>query len=242
MRFFSQQKEIKFCEFSQTLPKEAQALASILDLEADFEVDQKNRLFLLNPHSGPISISIDRVLNYHRKFFFKNSIYNEPLARALGVKKGQKRPCVLDATAGSLKDSLLIHAFGCKVYACERHPVAQALILNALDHCSEEMTSFAFYPQDASSWIATNQQDLNECDVIYFDPMYEHKNDKALPRKEMRIFREVVGTDSDAKECALSLKRSKKRLVIKQSSKASPLLGAPSMVFGSKSTRYNVYL
>ena len=64
--------------------------------------------------------------------------------------------------------------------------------------------------------------------VIYFDPMYSEKNEKALPKKEMRIFREVVGVDLDAESTAKSLLKMSKRLVIKRSIKAKPILDNPS--------------
>ena len=72
--------------------------------------------------------------------------------------------------------------------------------------------------------------------------MYEQKNEKAAPRKEMRIFREVVQVDSDIVQVGSALRETNKRLVIKRSSKASPLIESPEISFGKKSTVYDVYI
>lgn len=236
MRFFTGEKEILFDEFKLLAAEESKVLEGALDLEADFELDQVGRLALRSDFSSPVALYPAKELDYHRKFFFKNSVYAQPLGKALGIKKGKRRPKVLDASAGVLKDSCLILSFGCQVLACERHPVAQALILNALK--TVKLEGFEFVPREAGELVATR----DDYDVIYFDPMYEHGNPKAAPRKEMRIFREVVKADTDAKATARTLRRRTKRLVLKRSSKGAPLLDTPAMSYGKKSTVYDVYL
>ena len=58
----------------------------------------------------------------------------------------------------------------------------------------------------------------------------------------MRLFREMVGQDQDAKTIAQSLLKLAPRLVIKRSLKANPLLTNPKMTYNGKSTSYDVYL
>lgn len=236
MRFFTPEKEISYLEFASLLKEEAEILKSALGLEADFELDQENRLGLRTSFSCAIRLNPSSELDYHKKFFYKNSVYTQPLAKALGVKRGKAKPRVFDASAGTLKDSTLMLAMGLEVIAAERHPVAQALIQNCLRR--ENDLALEFIPADALEVLKTR----NDFDVVYFDPMYEGKNEKAAPRKEMRIFREVVQADLDAKDCAQELRNSGKRLVIKRSSKADPLLTNPAVSFGKKSTVYDVYL
>ncbi len=237
MRFFKQENQIDFDAFRDDLPEEAELLKPHLELSGDFEVDSNGLLYLRGEFCSPIRLDLGSQINYHKKFFYKNSVYNQPLAKALGVKKGKPRPKVLDATAGTLKDTMLILAMECPVLACERSPFAQTLIVNALKQI-DEIPELEFCPMPAQELV----QKRDDFDTIYFDPMYEQKNDKAAPRKEMRIFRELISADLDAKDCAELLKETKKRLVIKRSSKASPLLAGSSMSFGQKSTIYDVYL
>jgi 16S rRNA (guanine1516-N2)-methyltransferase len=184
-------------------------------------------------------IPVLKQLDYHKRFFYKNSIYKEPLAKALGIKKGESRPLVIDATAGTLHDSLLIYSFGAKVVAIERHPLVASNILSSLADIGLE--GFAFYQGNAVEIIPTL---IEVPDVIYFDPMYgENKNAKAAPKGEIQVFRELVGEDQDAVTNATLLKNlSGKRFVIKRSLKADPLLSGVSMSFSGKSTRYDVYL
>ena len=56
----------------------------------------------------------------------------QPLAKAVGIRKGQPRPHVLDATGGLGEDAWLLAAWGCTVVICERHPVVAALLADAL--------------------------------------------------------------------------------------------------------------
>ena len=248
MRFFKNGREICFEEFALALPEESQVLGPLVSEKlsqetggkTEWEIDQSGTLFLKSEFSGPIRILPVKDLAYHKSFFHKHSPYSQPLAKALGVKKGRPRPTVFDATAGTLKDSLLIVALGCQVVASDRSPVAQALIINALKFFPVQ--GLEFLPIDAKEALKTRE----DFDVLYYDPMYELKNEKAAPRKEMRIFRDLVGQDRDAKESAQIffefIKDQKKRLVIKRSSKSRPLLKAPAISFGQKSTLYDVYL
>jgi 16S rRNA (guanine1516-N2)-methyltransferase len=203
------------------------------NLVSDVEFDvEGQRIKLRSPYSNSVWTNVEGELDYHTKFFFKNSLHKQPLAKALGIKKGQTAPNVLDVTAGMLSDTLLIYSLGCKVSAVERNPAAYILARNTIE-ISQIDIKLDFL--DASEVIAGQ-------DVIYFDPMYEDTNKKALPKKEMRIFREVVGVDSDANIVANKLKVLCKRLVIKRSIKGTPLLDNPDMSFVGKSTAYDVYL
>ena len=232
MKFLENNIELKLDEVEDRFPYIFKIYQQNLDIDIDFEVNS-DRLMLTSPYSNSVYTNVESILDYHTKFFFKNSIYKEPLARALGLKKGMAKPVVLDATAGMLVDSLLIFSFGCKVIAFERNPVAAILALNAIELSKVDIN----FKYDS----AINCEEPT--DVVYFDPMYgEEKNEKTLPKKEMRIFREVVGADNDASKIATALKSKAKRLVIKRSIKAMPILENPSMQISGKSTRYDVYL
>jgi 16S rRNA (guanine1516-N2)-methyltransferase len=73
--------------------------------------------------------------------------------------------------------------------------------------------------------------------------MYQGKNSKTAAKKEMEIFRELVGVDEDIKETAMALKKlANERLVIKRSNKAKPILEGYAHTIKGKSTSYDVYL
>jgi 16S rRNA (guanine1516-N2)-methyltransferase len=190
------------------------------------------------PKERPIGIEIDRELERHEEFFKRSSIQKELLARAVGIK-GSYRPKVLDLTAGMLGDSLLLLSLGCEVWATERHPVMGFLIESALQNSRHpRMQNFHFLGGDALSVL----QNPPEVDVIYFDPMFEDPNEKTSPRKEMRIFRELIGKDQDAIEVfEKALQVGPKRLVVKRPRHSVFLKQKPSVEYIGKSTRYDVY-
>ena len=191
-----------------------------------------------NPNENPIGIEVDKILTKHEEFFKKSSIHKELLARAVGVK-GAYRPKVLDLTAGLLGDSLLMLSFGCEVWAVERHPVIRFLIQSALQNSTHKsLSNLHFIESDAQSVLSEGPS----VDTVYFDPMFEDANDKASPKKEMRIFRTLVGSDQDAVsvlEKAENLRP--KRLVVKRPRLSQELGKKPSVQYIGKSTRYDVY-
>ena len=191
-----------------------------------------------DPKEKPIGIEIDRELNRHEQYFKSSSLKSELLAKAIGIKGGE-RPRVLDLTAGMLGDTLLFLSFGCEVWASERHPVIKFLIETAMRNAQHpKLLRFHFLPGDAEGVLLNPP----ETEVIYYDPMYEDASSKTSPRKEMRIFRNLVGKDQDAEiifKAALNLKP--KRLIVKRPRSSGILVMEPSVEYVGKSTRYDVY-
>ena len=190
------------------------------------------------PKENPIGIEIDRELERHEEYFKRSSLHKELLARAVGIK-GAFRPKVLDLTAGMLGDSILLLSFGCEVWAVERHPVIRFLISSAVENSTHpKLSRFHFLSSNALEVM----EQRPPTEVIYFDPMFEDSNDKTAPRKEMRIFRELVGKDLDAQTVfQKALTQSPKRLVVKRPRRSVHLDLKPSVEYIGKSTRYDVY-
>lgn len=187
---------------------------------------------------NPIGIEIDRELNRHEEYFRKSSLQKELLAKAIGVK-GPTRPKVLDLTAGMLGDSLLMLSFGCEVWAVERHPVIRFLIDSALQNAQHpKISNFHFLKSDALTVL----ENPPGTETIYFDPMFEDASLKTSPKKEMRIFRQIVGQDQDAEAVFKKAHSTKpKRLVVKRPRQSVELVQKPSVEYIGKSTRYDVY-
>lgn len=232
MKFLLNKNPVDSEDFKKMFQREAEILETSSDLDLTFHVDN-GILKLESPHSGPVFIDAMSKLNYHQKYFYKNSIYKEPIAKAIGLKKSIEKPSILDATAGLLGDTLLMYSMGVEVSCCERNPIAAALCQNAINYNNLEIQLYH------SSVIDIN---IESFDVVYFDPMYSQKNKKSAPKKEMQLFRDLIGEDLDARETAKFIAQKVSRLVIKRSIKAHPLLEKPSMTFEGKSTAYDVYL
>ena len=220
--------------FLKSLSEEQNNILSQINDDLCLAIGEEGRLSLSWKDYSALQINAKRDLDYHKKFFFKNSPYKEPLARAIGLKKGKPRPSVIDATGGMLGDSLLMFALGIDdLCIFERNPVLAMLILDVMKH---DNLHFKFYHGQVLDF------DIN-ASVIYFDPMYHEKNSKAAPKKNMAIFRELIGADHDAFEVAKKLLEKKcERVVIKRSRKAAPLIENPHHSIEGKSTCYDVYL
>ena len=171
----------------------------------------------------------------------------QAVAKAIGVK-GARCPSVLDATAGLGRESWILAGLGCQVQMLERSPVVHALLADGLQRalCQPELASVVQRLQllhaDAGPWLV--QQSAPVAEVVYLDPMYPHANKSALVKKEMRIFRDLVGGDVDADallEPAWAVAEC--RVVVKRPKHAPLLAGrAPSHQLQGKTTRFDVYV
>jgi 16S rRNA (guanine1516-N2)-methyltransferase len=168
---------------------------------------------------------------------------NEIIARAIGLNK--KCFDVIDLTAGLGQDAVVLARLGCTVRAVERSPWIYPLLQDAKKRAFgklEWIDRLSFHEGEAAQYLK-NMSVSYRPQVIYLDPMFPEKKKKALPRKEMQIFRELIGEDPDAGELLqLALQFSTERVVVKRPLKA-PDLG-PGVVhrFEGSSVRYDLYL
>lgn len=195
----------------------------------------------LNFHSAELGLmcfDFKETYSYHQRQNY--ALSREPLARALGIK-GSVSPFIWDTTCGTGKDSLLIKYFGAKLCAFERHP---AIFLLLLDAKRRYELDFDIVFADASQLYSKISNDQRP-DVIYYDPMYPEKSGSkksALPRKEMRIFKNVVGEDLDSLEFLnWALRTAKSRVVVKRALNAPEIKENPTASYKGKSTRYDMY-
>lgn len=191
-----------------------------------------------DPKEKPIGIEVDKILDRHQDFFRKSSIHKELFARAIGIK-GAIRPRVIDLTGGLLGDSLLFLAAGCEVTTIERNPLVAFLIQSALKNAQHPLLQkLHFYHGEATRFLAGHPQG----DVIFFDPMFEDANQKASPKKEMRIFRSLLSGDTDAEDVLkAALASGVKRVVVKRPRHSRELGSARPLRMEGKSTRYDIY-
>ena len=172
-----------------------------------------------------------------------------PVLKAVGVKRGQPRPRIMDVTAGLGEDTWLLAAAGCRVVAVERHPVIHALLVDGLrratEHAPETAGRIALLPpQDALTALAnagTNSA-REPADVVLIDPMFPGAR-KTAERKAMAVLRWVAGSDPDADNLLdPALIRAMRRVVVKRPRSAPPLNGhPPTVTHGGRGLRFDVY-
>ena len=180
----------------------------------------------------------------HRRLFGGGT--GQMIAKAVGVQPGV-RPQVLDATAGLGRDAFVLASLGCTMTLIERQPLIAALLEDGLARAKGDAEVGPIVAQmqllhgDAiqliAGWTGAAPQ------VIYLDPMFPHRDKTALVKKEMRLFRPLVGADQDAPALlAAALALASHRVVVKRPRKAPCIEGAkPSYVLEGKSSRYDIY-
>ncbi|MEN9480050.1 MAG: rRNA (guanine1516-N2)-methyltransferase, partial [Pseudomonadota bacterium] len=136
---------------------------------------------------------------------------------------------------------------GCTVTLIERQPVIAALLEDGLRRAKDDPEVAAIVGQMdllcGNAIDLMNHWNAEPPQVIYLDPMFPHRDKSALVKKEMRLFRPLVGDDDDAPVLlAAALALATHRVVVKRSRKAPAIAGeAPGYVLEGKSSRFDIY-
>ncbi len=171
-----------------------------------------------------------------------------PKEGALAQAIGRKTKTIVDATTGWAQDSLHIFRMGYDLRCIERSPIMLALLEDAFKRL-EQVDWMQRLNLSAPEILAGNAIDVlasleNAPECVYIDPMFPPKRKKsALPKKSMLILRDLLGDDLDSQslfDTAFSV--ATKKVVVKCPDHAEPLGGKPTVSFGSKLLRYDVYL
>ena len=240
-----------------TLVSEAQAIAERLGLP--FSTDlveaglmlrlaaERLELVQLGPDApGPVYVDfVEGAMGHRRRF---GGGRGQLVAKAVGVKK-DKIPTVIDATAGLGRDAFVLAKLGCQVQMIERSPVVAELLAEGLrraeqdDEVREIMTRMSLAVADASQYLSALDE-AERPDVVYVDPMHPERSKAAAVKKEMQLFRALVGADEDdAALLQAALGAARKRVVVKRPRKSETIPGPkPSLVYEGKSTRFDVYM
>ncbi|TBW57881.1 SAM-dependent methyltransferase [Marinobacter halodurans] len=169
------------------------------------------------------------------------------VAKAVGLKRASEPLHVVDATAGLGQDAYVLAGLGCDLTLLERSPIIHALLADGLARAAEDVHAAALVARmhlesgNSIDWLRGRPGPL--ADVIYLDPMFPHRDKTALVKKEMALFRPIVGDDDDAPALlAAALEKARYRVVVKRPRKAPTIEGpAPSTQLEGKSSRYDIY-
>jgi 16S rRNA (guanine1516-N2)-methyltransferase len=171
-------------------------------------------------------------------------------ARAMPVVKavGDART-VVDATAGLLGDAFLLAVAGYEVTAIERSAVIYLLAKDGIERAERDPRlaellggRLKLVHADAREWLAARAGTAEAPDAVVIDPMFPPKRKQsALPRKEMVLVREVVGSDLDAAEL-LEVARgcARSRVALKRGDDAEEIV-RPEWRIGGTTVRFDVW-
>jgi 16S rRNA (guanine1516-N2)-methyltransferase len=206
-------------------------------------IDSKLTLASLNhPKMAPLWVDFVEGKNNHRRQFGGGK--NQSIAKAVGIQAARK-PIVLDATAGLGADAFVLASLGCQVTMHERNPWVYELLLDALVRLqnSTDTDLLAIAQRLKLSSRCSLSTLMESADVVYLDPMFPERKKSALVKKEMQIFHELVGADTDSDELLpLAIDTAKYRVVVKRPKLAPPLADQePSYSLKGKSGRFDIY-
>jgi 16S rRNA (guanine1516-N2)-methyltransferase len=193
---------------------------------------------------GSVRVDFVRGTAAHRRQFGGGN--RQMIARAVGILPGV-RPLVLDATAGLGRDAFVLAGLGCELTLIERHPLLAALLEDGLRRARDDADSAPIAARmqlregDAIALMRDWSSEAPQ--VVYLDPMFPPRDKSALVKKEMRMFRPLVGDDNDAPTLlAAALSLASHRVVVKRSRQAPALGGiAPGYALEGKSSRFDIY-
>ena len=204
--------------------------------QASFELGFDSSWWVRDAEGRRLQIDFD---SNRRDYWRAHKGRGEPLARALGIKDSIRE--VVDLTAGLGIDAVFMARLGFRVTALERNPLIAFLLQEARKNSErQDLVGLKFVFAPAQSFLESFE--LEEPTSAYFDPMYPESKKSALPRQEMRLFRDLVGDDTDSQSVlrrALEIPFS--RVVVKRPVRALPLVEKPAYQLEGKLVRYDVY-
>lgn len=196
---------------------------------------------------GPVLVDFVSGASAHRRKYGGGN--GQSIAKAVGIS-GAYKPTVLDATAGLGRDGFVLATLGCDVTLIERHPVVYLLLKSGLQCAQGEvevadiMARMKLLQGNSiellGDWLKLGYK---QPDIVYLDPMFPHTTASAEAKKEMKLFRSLVGADVDEDQLwAQADAIARCRIVVKRPAKAPPLAGkAPSYSLLGKANRFDIY-
>ncbi len=193
---------------------------------------------------GPVRADFVSGKTDHRRKFGGGK--GQLISKAVGLKSGIT-PSVLDATAGLGQDAFVLACQGCEMTLLERSPVVAELLSAGLELArrSYDVAPITAHMNminaDSIEWLSAQPESV--ADVIYLDPMFPDRDKSSLVKKEMRLFKMIIGGDLDAEALlAVALEKARYRVVVKRPRKAPEIDGIkPSLKLEGKSSRYDIY-
>jgi len=180
----------------------------------------------------------------HRLKYGKGRGHN--LAKAVGMKSNKNRT-IVDATAGLGYDSFILASLGANVTLIERSEKIYKLLQEGINEAKEyggHITSIV-NRMDLIFGDSKNIIPKLSPEVILVDTMYNERKKSALVKNNMRLVREIVGSDLDQIELIkIALECAKNRVVVKQPRYSEPndeIRKYSHQILG-KTVRYDVYM
>lgn len=184
---------------------------------------------------GKLSIDFDAIL---RDFRRQKLGKKELISKAVGQNE-----VVIDSTFGTGKDSLTLMYLGFQVLAFEANPIA--FLLGKWNLAKAKITPEKIDLNLGNGLEHYKKINLKEKTSFYFDPMFRPEKRKALPKKGMQVFEELIVDepefDSKIIEEVLN-HESIDRFIVKRPIKGPLLKENPHHEIIGKTIRFDIYM
>lgn len=227
----------------------------IVEINSSIRILEENGQIRIEHHQlGPLVIDFIQDAAHYRR---RNPLgKNDLLAKALGWSKGNRQ--VIDATLGLAEDAVFMAQLGFIVTGIEQNPYLYRVLAQSLQQAKDWLNeSFVnkneFQYLDRLYWLNGDSiqllPEIKDADVIYLDPMFPEKKKSSLPRKEMQIFKSLIGEpQNEIQLLDVALSVAKDRVVVKRPLKG-PAIGSEESKpkhrithsFLGKAVRYDMY-
>ena len=168
------------------------------------------------------------------------------LSKAVGMKSNKNRE-IVDATAGLGHDAFMLASLGANVTLIERSKTMYKLLQEGISEAKSfgGEVSKIISRMDLIFGDSKNIIPNLSPQIILIDTMYQERKKTALVKSNMRMVREIVGSDPDYLELIdIALINASNRVVIKQPIHAEKINHAKpcSHQILGKTIRYDVYM
>ena len=168
------------------------------------------------------------------------------LAKAVGMKSNKNRT-IIDATAGLGYDAFILASLGANVTLIERSKIMYNLLQEGISEAKSFGGEISGIISRMNLIFGDSKFILPDLlpEVILIDTMYKDRKKTALVKNDMRLVRDIVGSDPDYIELIdVALNQASNRVVIKQPRYANPIdnIKPCSHQILGKTVRYDVYM
>jgi 16S rRNA (guanine1516-N2)-methyltransferase len=168
------------------------------------------------------------------------------LAKAVGMKSNKNRT-IVDATAGLGYDAFILASLGANVTLIERSKIMHNLLQEGISEAKSFGGEISNIISRMNLIFGDSKFILPDLlpEVILIDTMYKDRKKTALVKNDMRLVRDIVGSDPDYIELIdVALNQASNRVVIKQPRYADQIdnIKPYSHQILGKTIRYDVYM
>ena len=168
------------------------------------------------------------------------------LAKAVGMKSNKNRT-IIDATAGLGYDAFILASLGANVTLIERSKIMYNLLQEGISEAKSFGGEISGIISRMNLIFGDSKFILPDLlpEVILIDTMYKDRKKTALVKNDMRLVRDIVGSDSDYIQLIdVALNQASNRVVIKQPRYADQInnIKPYSHQILGKTIRYDVYM